>query len=246
MEYEWQTVEQAAVTLGFSTRTINRRIKDGLIESRMNAQRREVLVCLSEEDPQPDASSTVAEPGAAAPLDVGSRASPAATSFESNSNDRGGYDLAMAGPDPSVEGALALADEKVHRAELAIVAFRQTANLCQAEISRARMGSRIAWGAVAMMSLGMYVAVGWSTSQITQSRAQSHYLAEQLKTLSETTARDRLRAEEWVIQAGQSEQAKARAEGELSAVKSAMLERAAPPTPPTPTLLQRLASLASP
>ena len=46
MAYAWQTVEQAAVTLGISTRTIARRIAKGELESRLNSGRREVYICL--------------------------------------------------------------------------------------------------------------------------------------------------------------------------------------------------------
>src|SRR5437016_5646649 len=45
MAYIWQTVEQAAVTLGISTRTIARRIAKGELESRLNSGRREVFIC---------------------------------------------------------------------------------------------------------------------------------------------------------------------------------------------------------
>ena len=45
MAYIWQTVEQAAVTLDISTRTIARRIAKGELESRLNSGRREVYIC---------------------------------------------------------------------------------------------------------------------------------------------------------------------------------------------------------
>src|SRR5947209_3580391 len=44
MSFTWQTVEQAAVTLGISTRTIARRIAKGELESRLNNGRREVYI----------------------------------------------------------------------------------------------------------------------------------------------------------------------------------------------------------
>src|SRR3954463_5027081 len=51
--YEWQSVEEAAVTLGVSTRTLHRRISKGEVETRLEDGRREVLVCLP--DPEPEA-----------------------------------------------------------------------------------------------------------------------------------------------------------------------------------------------
>ena len=49
----WQTVEQAAVALGMSVRTVNRHIAAGKIASRLQEGRREVLVSIP--DPEPDA-----------------------------------------------------------------------------------------------------------------------------------------------------------------------------------------------
>ncbi len=46
----WQTVEQAAVSLGISVRTINRHIAAGKVASRLNDGRREVLVSVSDPD----------------------------------------------------------------------------------------------------------------------------------------------------------------------------------------------------
>src|SRR3954447_15933014 len=50
MAYEWQSVEEAAVTLGVSTRTLHRRISKGEVETRLQDGRREVMVCLPEPD----------------------------------------------------------------------------------------------------------------------------------------------------------------------------------------------------
>ncbi|QOV87580.1 hypothetical protein [Humisphaera borealis] len=52
----WQTIEQAAVTLGLSVRTVNRHITGGKLESRLFEGRREVLVSLP--DPVRPADST--------------------------------------------------------------------------------------------------------------------------------------------------------------------------------------------
>ena len=52
MAYAWQSVEEAAVTLGVSSRTLHRRISKGEVETRLEDGRREVLVCLP--DPEPE------------------------------------------------------------------------------------------------------------------------------------------------------------------------------------------------
>src|SRR5688572_10221605 len=48
MSDTWQTIEQAAVTLGLSVRTVNRHITGGKLESRLFEGRREVRVTLAE------------------------------------------------------------------------------------------------------------------------------------------------------------------------------------------------------
>src|SRR5687768_11586033 len=44
MAESWQTIEQAAVSLRLSVRTVNRHIVAGKLQSRLNEGRREVLV----------------------------------------------------------------------------------------------------------------------------------------------------------------------------------------------------------
>lgn len=61
----WQTIEQAAVTLGLSVRTVNRHITGGKLQSRLFEGRREVLVPLPEpvrapEPPRPASPSAKA------------------------------------------------------------------------------------------------------------------------------------------------------------------------------------------
>ena len=64
--YAWQTVEQAAITLGISTRTIARRIAKTELESRLHNGRREVYIRLPDgyvasstaESPAPNFSAT--------------------------------------------------------------------------------------------------------------------------------------------------------------------------------------------
>ena len=48
----WITIEQAAVTLGLSVRTVNRHMAAGKLQSRLNGEgRREVLVSVRFHDP---------------------------------------------------------------------------------------------------------------------------------------------------------------------------------------------------
>src|SRR5687767_7361455 len=57
MSDTWQTIEQAAVTLGLSVRTVNRHITAGKLESRLFEGRREVRVMLADPAPAPRATA---------------------------------------------------------------------------------------------------------------------------------------------------------------------------------------------
>src|SRR5688572_33378920 len=61
----WQTIEQAAVTLGLSVRTVNRHITAGKLQSRLFEGRREVLVPLPQERPRADRPTMAGAPSAA-------------------------------------------------------------------------------------------------------------------------------------------------------------------------------------
>src|SRR5438874_11750886 len=63
MASAWQTLEEAALTLGISSRTLHRRLARGEFETRMENGRREVLVVIPE-PPTPsemEASDTSAD-----------------------------------------------------------------------------------------------------------------------------------------------------------------------------------------
>src|SRR5918911_636726 len=78
----WLTIEQAAVALGLSVRTVNRHIAAGKIQSRLNDGRREVLVDMPEETEvaaADDASDDASDPIGAA-IHAASAASPFAAS----------------------------------------------------------------------------------------------------------------------------------------------------------------------
>src|SRR5215212_5155560 len=70
----WLTIEQAAVALGLSVRTVNRHIVAGKIQSRLNDGRREVLVDMPED--ASDASADDSSDAIAAALNGSSAASP--------------------------------------------------------------------------------------------------------------------------------------------------------------------------
>src|SRR3954470_11481458 len=59
MANAWQTVEEAALTLGISSRTLHRRIARDEVETRLENGRREVLLTLA--DPAPAEPLTTAD-----------------------------------------------------------------------------------------------------------------------------------------------------------------------------------------
>ena len=220
MAYAWQSVEEAAVTLGVSTRTLHRRISKGEVETRLEEGRREVLVCLPDLEVEMEAEDTSDSVQGSAP--------------------------AMAG-DPQTamilaEKEIALANEKVRRTELALAAFQHTSTLLQQEATRTRISARCAWGAVAVLSVGVYVAVGWTASQVTAFRTNNANLDRQLKQVSETAEQRGVEVEKYRSERDQAKEAAARMEGELTATKATLAGRK--PTTQPGGFLEKLAKMA--
>jgi len=202
MAYAWQSVEEAAVTLGVSTRTLHRRISKGEVETRLENGRREVLVCLPDEDLEPLSDVTDAPPVESANLTI--HADPAT--------------IVVA------EQQLALAQEKVRRTELALVAFQQTSQMLQKEAGRTRLSARFAWVALALCSVGVYVAVGWTAAKVTQAEAEKKYLNEKLGDVATEVSQTREELAKVRDDLGEARQSAARLEGELTATKSALTD----------------------
>jgi hypothetical protein len=223
--YAWQSVEEAAVTLGISARTLHRRISKGEVETRLADGRREVLVCL------PDAEPTFEEPA-----EVTDTAEAVQRLIGSNGPSDNQTAIILA------EKEVALANEKVRRTELALAAFQHTTSLMEKEASRSRISARVAWTAVAVLSVGVYVAVGWTASQVTAFRTNNANLSRQLdRTGSELEQRSG-DVERYRNERDQAKQAAARIEGELSVTKATLAATRRPAT--QPSLFERLAKLA--
>ena len=58
MATAWQTLEEAALTLGISSRTLHRRLARGEFETRLENGRREVLVVIADPAPFPELKLT--------------------------------------------------------------------------------------------------------------------------------------------------------------------------------------------
>lgn len=220
MAYAWQSVEEAAVTLGVSTRTLHRRISKGEVETRLEEGRREVLVCLPDLEVEMESESTAEGMEEVGPPLAGDQKTA----------------MILA------EKEIALANEKVRRTELALAAFQHTSTLLQQEATRTRISARCAWGAVAVLSVGVYVAVGWTASQVTAYRTNNANLNQQLKQVTVTAEQRGAEVEKYRSERDQAKEAAARVEGELSATKATLAVRK--PTTQPGGFLEKLARLA--
>jgi hypothetical protein len=225
MAYAWQSVEEAAVTLGISTRTLHRRISKGEVETRLENGRREVLVCLPDEEIQFEEDAAEMTDTVTIPTTSTS----AAMAMEMDTSDRGTA-IVLA------EKEIQLANEKVRRTELALAAFQHTSTLLQKEATRTRISARCAWAAVAVLSVGVYVAVGWTASQVTKYRTDNANLNQQLKSVSEVADKTAAERERYREERDRARETAARADGELSATKASLLRKA---SSSQPTLLEK-------
>jgi len=197
MAYEWQTIEQASLTLGISTRTLHRRITKGDLETRLENGRREVLVCLPEETDQP-----AIPPGPSADEEaelVGQAAS--------------------ASPDPglNLDRHLALADDRIRRADLALSAFQHSLTIVENEARRVRTAAHAAWAFVGVLIAGALIVTVWATHNVTRARANTEQLVGQVKTLSDTVQTREQQVEHLRQETETARLTAARAEGELKA-----------------------------
>jgi regulator of replication initiation timing len=236
MAYVWQTVEQAAVTLGISTRTIARRIAKGELESRLNSGRREVYICA------PDSSVETVEgelTGSDAPQYQAEYEQTVRHTVAASSGD---------GVDVETSTALILAEDRARRAELAIRVIQESTAIVRDEVRVARSAARWAWGTVAFLSAGVMIAVGWTTASVARSQQQTEALRDRVMMSVEHSdqlvkEQDHLRSE-----LERARTAAARAEGQLQEIRieaetaRAQLAAAREKGPATrPTFGQRLA-----
>ncbi len=199
MAQAWLSVEEAAVTLGVSTRTLHRRITRGEIPSRLENNRREVLVEVP--DPEPVAQARAEE-----------------DTFEAETvNVSQTSDTAQA----QTNTILALHEDRLRRTDLAILAYQQSVTTAITEARRSRMTSRFAWGTAGTLIVILFIVGVWSAHRLTAVQAEVEHVRSELQSVTNDVKQKeselaRLRAE--------SEQARilaARAEGELIARQAA-------------------------
>ena len=220
MAEAWQTLEEAALTLGISSRTLHRRLARGEFQTRMEGGRREVLVVIEERDPSLDRLAAAGQRGGsqAASDSSDTSASAADTSATGDSNSDYGATIESAASEVH-ETMLALHEDRIRRTDLAIMAYQQSVSVAAAETRRAITRSRVAWSVVAVMAVAVFLGGTWATNRVTQASAQVSHLADNVRQLTDTIDVKTRETKELRQDAQASKVSAARAEGELVAAK---------------------------
>lgn len=253
MAYQWQTIEQAAVTLGISTRTLARRIAQGKVENRLRDGRREVFICLPddaeaiphdadgqvladaalmEEEPEPAQprympsdrhEQVVSRMGTVNSISGNTPVAPVPTLGTLSPRPTAPSVSAMGGP-MSNSTALMVAEDRARRAELTLTVIQQSVNLMKNEATRARTGARWAWSMVALLAGGVIIAVGWTTSIVTRTGVTAEVLHDRVAEVRESEQKTTQRLERTEDELARANQARARAEGQLEEVRQQVLK----------------------
>lgn len=214
----WMTIEQAAVALGLSVRTVTRHVSAGKLPSRLIDGRREVSI--------ENASRQTSAQGPAGALNI-----PAAQ------RDDGSAEFGV-----DYETVLALADNAADKAELAVSAYQTLARSADERIHGARRLSYVAWALVAVMSVGATVAVGWTTHKLTRAAVETENLQQQIARASGAADTATGECDDLRRALAAAREDAARAEGKLAAYSETA---AAYQTPAAtrPSLADRIASI---
>src|SRR5438034_11532850 len=185
MASAWQTLEEAALTLGISSRTLHRRLARGEFETRMENGRREVLVVIAE----PSVSVDIPAPAAVAD-EVADMADTddAADQYESAPSNMSDTSDTSATPtcDEIQTTMLALHEDRIRRTDLAIMAYQQSVNVTAADARRAHRKARLAWSVAGGTVAATFVAIVWATHSVTRANAQVEHLNSVVRQLSDT------------------------------------------------------------
>jgi hypothetical protein len=218
MATAWQTVEEAALTLGISSRTLHRRIARNEVETRLEHGRREVLVTLS--DPAPTSVATATDIPTFQISDPIAEAFPAVEPSTDMSD----------GSDAVGQTMLALLEDRIRRTDLAIMAYQQSVTNAAREARRSRIGSRWAWATASAALITLCLGATWATHRLTRAEAQVETLNSTLQTVSSEAQTKAIEANKYREQAETARIAAAKVEGELSATKSQLQAvKTAPP-----------------
>ena len=214
MAQAWQTLEEAALTLGVSLRTLHRRLARNELVTRMESGRREVLVVLPDPEPSPEilAAAEHAEAEAADAL---------ADTSDTAGDDDPVYDGSAEVVSEEIQQTmLALHEDRLRRTDLAIMAYQQSVTVAAADARRAVVRSRVAWSAAAVMTVSLFLATTWATHAVTKIRGDVSHLSDSVRHLTSDVEVKSREIKELRQESQQSKVAAARAEGELAAAKT--------------------------
>lgn len=151
ISHTWQTVEQAAVTLNVSTRTVARRLASGSLESRVDENGRRLVLVQQIGEAAGDEPAATDVPGSdETALYVPTEASTQATVVQSS------------------------------QAVTMLNVLQSTVNSAREDAYAARRSAKWAWTGVAFMALAIVGGVGFLSSVMTKSSVTSTMLREQL------------------------------------------------------------------
>ena len=201
----WQTIEQAAVTLGLSVRTVNRYITAGKLQSRLFEGRREVLVETSSSDPTSTSQGgEFSRSKSDGELHSNRQSSSPAPVWEEGDdspakpNERRGTYGEPTEPEPPRFGStrqavharvnsersvdshmmLALADSIDDKTTLAVAAYQNLARSSEQQVHSLRRVAFGAWATVVMMAVGIMIAIGYGTYRLTKAEVTANNLSE--------------------------------------------------------------------
>jgi hypothetical protein len=232
MATAWQTLEEAALTLGISSRTLHRRLAKGEFQTRLENNRREVLITIAEPD-NPDMSADVLPPGA---QPTGAQDA-SDTSVDADPSDDMSADVQTT--------LLALHEDRIRRTDLAIMAYQQSVNVTAADARRAHVASRVAWGATAAVTTALFLATTWATHRVTRAEGEVEHLSSVVRQLSDTADAKTRQADALRHETEAAHVAAARIEGQLTATKLELQRVRQTPQPVDP-VSQPAASVSQP
>ncbi|MEO6436614.1 MAG: hypothetical protein ABIP55_12760 [Tepidisphaeraceae bacterium] len=238
MANAWQSLEEAALTLGISSRTLHRRLARGEFETRLENGRREVLVVITEPEQlrnfQVPSFHAVAEAMSDASTRLADTSDDPSANRIGTTEDEGsdsadksaGYTEKEEEPAASEVGddvqhaMLTLHEDRIRRTDLAIMAYQQSVNVTAADARRAHLRNRIAWGVAGGLIVMAFLGAVWATHTVTKARGDVDHMNQLVRQLSDTaqttsTEADRLRAD-----AQTARVAAARVEGQLEAARA--------------------------
>jgi hypothetical protein len=228
----WMNIEQAAVTLGLSVRTVNRHINAGKLQSRLADGRREVLM-----DGPGAFGAAVPQPPAGQPPVSASATDAILMPSDSTTIDH--------------ETVLALADNAADKAELAVSAYQALARSADQRVRSSRRLLNAAWALVSVMTVFAFISLGWTTNKLTRAAVEHEHLQKRVTTITAQADNAEHECDDLRIALARAREEAARADGRLAAYReprqtnamdAAAHAKSSPTTRPT-TLVERIASI---